>query len=116
MCIKVVDLFLTAEARNVNGVHNYNYDNTDVLVHIEEEDNYGIKRTVKYVATFFTYSNIFELQAEHHRSGEYLNGKYFFFKNMVIIDNCSKESITNVVNNLIEEGDFKDIFKRIWIV
>lgn len=113
MCIKIVDLFLTAETSNGNGISDYSYDNTDVIVSIEEDDLYGLKRTIKYAATFFTYSNIIEMQAKHHKSGEYLNGKYFFFKNMVLIENCSKENIFEVVNNLIEEGDFKEAFKTI---
>lgn len=78
MCIKIVDIFLTAKGRDENRKHDYNNNNTDVIVSIEEEDNYGIKRTIKYVATFFTYNNIFELKTKHHKSGEYLNGKYFF--------------------------------------
>ncbi len=111
MCITVVDLFLTAAMRNGNAKNDYNHDNTDVIVTIEEEDNYNMKRTIKYVATFFTYSNIIEMQTKHHKSGEYLNGKYFFFKNMVLIDNCSKETINEVVNNLIDEGDFREVFR-----
>ena len=113
MYIKIVELFLTAESESDYGMRDHNYDNTDVLVHIEEEDSYGIKKIKKYVTTFFTYNSIFEMKTEHHKSGEYLKGKYFFFKNMVLIDNCSKESIKEVVNNLIDEGDFKDVFKRI---
>lgn len=110
MCGKILRLFLTAESESDNGVSDYNYSNTDVIVHIEEEDRYGVKRIRKYIATFFTYNSIFEMQSEHHKSGEYMNGKYFFFKNMVLIDNCSTESINEVVNSLIDEGDFNDVF------
>ena len=113
MCIKIVGLFLTAESESDYGIRDYNDDNTDVIVHIEEEDSYGIKWIMKYVATFFTYNSIFKMKTDHHKSGEYLKGKYFFFKNMVLIDNCSKENIKEVVNHLIEEGDFKEVFKSI---
>ena len=113
MCIKIIDIFLTTELRNVNETNDYNYDNTDVIAQVEVDDNYGKKRKAKYIATFFTYHNIFEMKTEHHKSGEFLNGKYFFFKNMVIIDNRSKENIVEVVNHLIEEGDFMEIFSRI---
>lgn len=113
MCIKIIDLFLSAELRNENGISDFNNYNTDVIALIEEDDDYGKKRRIKYVAAFFTYNNIFEMKTKHHKSGEYLNGKYFFFKNMVIIDDCSKENINEVVNHLIEEGDFKDVFKRL---
>ena len=111
MYIKIVGLFLTAESESDYGIRDCNYGNTDVVVHIEEEDYYGIKRIKKYIATFYTYNNIFEMKADHQKSGEYLKGKYFFFKNMLLIDNYSKESINEVVNNLIDEGDFNDVFK-----
>jgi len=104
---------LTAEAGNVSGESDYSNYNTDVIVLIEQEDNHCNLVAVKYVATFFTYDNIEELKAIHHKSGEYLNGKYFFFKNMVLINNCSKNNITEVVNHLIEEGDFSEVFRRV---
>lgn len=113
MCVKIVGLFLTAEFDSDYGILDYNYGNTDALVHIEEEDRYGIKRIKKYIATFFTYNSILEMKTDHDKSGEYLKGKYFFLKNMVLIDNCSKESINEVINNLIDEGDFNDVFKRL---
>lgn len=113
MCVKIVGLFLTAESDSDYGTRDYNYDITDVLVHLEEEDRYGIKRIKKYIATFFTYNSIFEMKTDHYKSGEYLQGKYFFFKHMVLIDNCSKESINKVVNHLIDEGDFNDVFNSL---
>lgn len=113
MCSKIVDIFLTAEVNINSKTSNPDFENTDVLVHIQEEDQFGIKSIKKYIATFFTYNNIIEMKTRNYKSGEYLRGKYFFFKNMVIIDKCSKESICDVVNNLIDEGDFNDVFKSI---
>lgn len=67
----------------------------------------------QYVASFFTYRQILELKAWHERTGEYLNGKYFFSKNMVLIDFFSSENIRKVIDHLIEEGEFREVFKAI---
>lgn len=113
MCLKIKNLYLSAELKrdSMDDVNNFN---TDVIVLVEEDDENGSrKKNVKYIASFFTYANIFELQSHHIKTGEYLNGKYFYSKNMVLIDNCSIESIQAVVNHLMEEGEFREAFKRL---
>ncbi len=111
MCVKIVRLFLSAESESNKGTSDRRYNSTDVIVHVEEEHPYGGKGIKKYVATFFTYDSIWEMQDVHHKSGEYLNGKYFFARNMVLIDHCCRESITAVVDHIIDEGDFNDVFQ-----
>jgi hypothetical protein len=54
-----------------------------------------------------------ELKSRHEKTGEYLNGKYFFSKNMLLIDDCSMENIREVVEHLMEEGEFGEVFREI---
>ena len=115
MCFKIRELYLSAEPES-DAAENVISFNTDVIVRVEEEEeeeNGGGKKTVTYVASFCTYANIFELQAQHIKTGEYLNGKYFYAKNMVLVDDCSIEKVKTVVHHLVEEGDFNDVFRRI---
>ncbi len=103
-------LYLSAYPEGSEDVKNFN---TDVIVLVEEEEEEGDKRTVKYVASFFTYANLFELQSQNIKTGECLNGKYFYAKNMVLIDECSMENVKTVVQHLVEEGEFREAFRRI---
>lgn len=113
MCIKVIDLYLSAEiSPNSSGI-NYENSNTDVIVTVEEEGEELERKVAKYVASFFTYDNILYLRSMHCRTGEYLHGQYFYSKNMMIINNCSIENIRSVVFHLIEEGGFRDVFREI---
>ena len=81
------------------------HGNSDVVVHLENGE--------KYVATFYAYGNIVRLQKEHQISGAFLKGKYFQANNMVLIDDCSEENVQAVVEHMLEEGDFKTVFKKI---
>lgn len=113
MSIIIKNIFLTSDLTNHNTKDICTDQSTDVIVQVENND-YQFKSTIeKYVATFFSYQDILNIKNKHYKTGEYLNGKYFFFKNMVLIDDCSKESISKVVNNLIEEGDFIEVFNRL---
>ena len=57
--------------------------------------------------------SIDEVNLEHMKNGEYLRGKYFWKKNMVLVDECSLKAIEPVIDDLIEEGDFQDAFEEI---
>lgn len=81
-----------------------NNDNTDVIV--------GFKNGTRWVATFFTYSNISKLAEKNRSTGEFLGGKYFWASNMVLIDEISRERIEEVINQLINAGEFEAIFNR----
>ncbi|MDF2535372.1 MAG: hypothetical protein K0R18_1531 [Bacillales bacterium] len=86
------------------GEFDLNNDNTDVFV--EFDDN------TKWVATFFTYSNISKLVEKNKQTGECLNGKYFWGSDMLLIDVISKERIEEVVRHLIVKGEFENIFSK----
>lgn len=113
MCFIIKELYLSATPKS-DAVETAGNFNTDVVAVVEEEDeNSGGKKTVKYVAAFFTYANVADLQSRHVKTGEYLNGKYFYAKNMVLVDDCSLENVKTIVSHLVEEGDFRDAFRKI---
>ncbi|MGB1217844.1 MAG: hypothetical protein ACPG5P_08195, partial [Saprospiraceae bacterium] len=84
---------------------NYEDGNTDVIVTLDNKK--------RYVATFFTYQNIASLRQTYRKTGECFYGKYFWASDLVLIDNCSKESIEEVIKHLIEEEEFFDAFNEL---
>lgn len=108
MNIKITDIYLSEELGSIRRTNNNS--STDVIVLIKKKEHDIIE---KHVATFFTYDSISSLKTKHFNTGDYLKGKYFFIKNMVLIDECSKKSICEVINNLIDEGDFNEAFNKI---
>ncbi len=79
-------------------------DNTDVIVTLADGS--------KWVATYFTYSNIVSLTEKNKASGECLGGKYFWASGMILADDVSQERIEEIVRHLIETGEFEQMFKR----
>ena len=111
LCIK--ELYLSSDSNPNEGAINPKNENTDVIVLVETCDANHQKSTAKYVASFFSYDNINALKSQHAKTGDYLNGKYFFSKNMLLIDDCSMENVRAVVEHLIDEGEFGEVFRRI---
>ena len=94
------------EAENCETVHWTPIDdNTDVVVTFEDGR--------KHIATFFTYKNIQTLIDKNKRTGECLNGKYFWASDMILVDECSRNNIEKLIFHLIEEEEFHVIFKEI---
>lgn len=83
----------------------YENDNTDVIVQFQNGD--------LYVASFFAYKNLETLRVQHQKEDEFLKGKYFWADRMVFIENCKKETVWEVVLHLIEEGNFRKIFRKL---
>ncbi|MBM7868626.1 hypothetical protein JOC70_000095 [Clostridium pascui] len=81
-----------------------NNDNTDVIVEFHNG--------TRWIASFFTYSNISKLVEKNRRTGEYLRGKYFWSSNMVLVDEISRKRIEEVINYLINEDEFESIFNN----
>lgn len=65
-----------------------------------------------WIATFFTYQNIETLRKANAESGDCLGGAYFWATDIVLIDELTRERVTEVVNHLIAEGEFELIFAR----
>ena len=78
--------------------------NSDVIVRFTDG--------TKYVATFFTYKNIYSESEANKQSGECLSGKYFWASDMILIDQLSRIQIQNVIDDLIGNGEFESIFKN----
>lgn len=104
MTDKIADIYLSGENEPGSGLASDQHF-TDVIVVFEDG--------AKHVASFFSFEGL-ELLREHHRkTGEYLQGKYFWAPNMLLIDVCSRERIGLVIKELIEEGDFEQVFTKI---
>ncbi len=78
---------------------------TDVLVRLKDGK--------EYTASFFTFENISKTVVRHKKNGKDLYGKYFWFQNMFLIDDCSRSNIELVVNELLEKGDFWGVFEEV---
>jgi len=77
--------------------------NSDVMVSFEQG--------AKWVATFFSYQNILSLAKKNQKSGECLNGKYFWATDMIMVDELSRERVEEVVSHLIANGEFRSVFR-----
>ncbi len=78
---------------------------TDVIVEMNDGE--------KYVASFFTYKNMKTLQLLHREENDFLGGKYFWVKGMLMVESCTRQTIEKVVLDLMEEGDFERVFRKI---
>ena len=110
------ELIFACEENEADSEHNCEDFNTEVVVLIEEEDDNGLTHLVKYSAPFFTYRNIDTVRKEHEASGEFLHGKYFWANGLTLIDECCRESLEEVIKHLIDEGDFRSVFKSISVM
>lgn len=79
-------------------------ENTDVKVTFSD-------RTV-WMATFFTYKNIQTLREKNKKTGECMNGTYFRASDMVLIDIVSRDRIVEVIDYLIDTGEFESAFTK----
>ena len=102
--IGIKEIWIEAEERAI-GEWNPEDDNTDVIVTI---DDYS-----KYIATFFTYNNIQSLVEKNKKTGECMNGSYFWASEMILIESCSRQRIEKVIEHLILDDEFEQIFKKI---
>ena len=102
MGLKVNKVLLSSDFETLNRT---NKGFTDVVVQLENEK--------KYIASFFSYNYINDIISGHMKNGEFLNGNYFWKKNMVLVRNCSLNIIKPVVKDLIDEGNFQEAFSEL---
>jgi hypothetical protein len=101
----MLDYRLWIEAEEwATGQWNIYDDNTDVIVTFEDNS--------RWVASFYTYKNILTLAEKNRSTGESLSGKYLWGSDMILIDECSRQRIEEVVRHLLEEGQFDAVFER----
>ncbi|KPV50146.1 hypothetical protein SE17_28655 [Kouleothrix aurantiaca] len=66
----------------------------------------------RWVATFFSYTNITSLTTKNSTTGECLNGRYFWASDMVLVDEITRERIEQVIMHLLTAQAFEKIFVR----
>lgn len=89
----------------VIGGHPPDDDNSDVVVRFTDNS--------RYIATFFTYTNIERLRRKNEQTGECLNGKYFWGSDMVLIDKIDRKSILSVIDYMLQTEEFYLAFKHL---
>ncbi|WP_046757162.1 hypothetical protein [Kordia jejudonensis] len=72
-----------------------------------------LKNGKQYVATFFTYKNVENIRKKNQKTGEELNGKYFWSSDMILIEDLRIDTINSVIDHLLEQDYFFDIFSEV---
>ena len=101
MTQSIEKIFLSVDRRKEEQFDPYT-GNTDVIVHLDNGE--------KYTASFFAYKNIEKKALENKLNENFMGGKYIWFNNMVLIESCTKDLITEVVQEMIDEGEFHKAF------
>jgi len=65
-----------------------------------------------WVATFYTFQNIYTLTEKNRKTGECLDGKYFWGSDMFLVDECSRNRIEEVIGHLIKNEEFERVFDK----
>ena len=85
---------------------NPNIENTSTDVLVEMKDGR------RYVATFYSQQCLDEKLSEY-RNGNPSEQHYIWFQNLIVVRLMEESHIALIVNEMIEEGDFQLIFKKI---
>ncbi len=96
--MKIIDIYLSLEKEPANESEEY----TDVVVTLENGE--------KYIASFFAYGSIASIVKRNLASDKNLAGRFFWSKHMILTSSCDFDTVKEVVEYLIEEGDFKNVF------
>lgn len=104
MIIKEIIIESESKGPIIGGTKSIN-DNSDIEVIFENGE--------RFIATAFTYKNIEWLRAKNKKTGECLNGKYFWASDMFIVEEINRQTIEEVIHELISSGYFEEIFRKI---
>ena len=104
MELKVKRIHLTADS-SIDPANGFDKGITDVIVYLENGK--------KFIASFFTYSNILDMQIRRQMDGTFMHGSYFWERNMVLVENCTLPIIEPVVKDMIDEGNFQYAFREL---
>ena len=102
MKFKIKKVLLTAEMKKDDNGKSIS-GNTDVIVQLDNGS--------KYIASFFSYEYIKDVRNKNIKTGAFAKGKYFWDKHMVLVEECSAKVIKPVIQELIDEGEFMDVFE-----
>ncbi|MEI9921428.1 MAG: hypothetical protein WDO14_21975 [Bacteroidota bacterium] len=78
---------------------------TDVIVELDDGQ--------KYIATFYA-SDFLEATIREERSTPvYNSGHYYKILNMVLVKNLNYQEMLEVIDEMIDEGDFQLVFNKV---
>lgn len=80
--------------------------NANVDVHVTFPDGES------FSAVFFTLQNIETLMKDYKETGECANGSYFWTSDMLIVQKLTEQTICEIVENLLAEGEFASVFSK----
>lgn len=100
MELKIKQIIVSAENPDIKKEER---DSTDVIVLTEDDQ--------VYFASFITFQKIENLRNQIRQDNGLSKSKYLWMSNVVLVAYCTKELITEVVYDIIEEGNFLSIFK-----
>ncbi len=100
----ITDIVLTAEKLK-NEPLDYDDLNTDVIVQFDNGD--------KYIATFFSHKSLVDMFEMDMKSGDFYLDQYYNILNMVLVRDFNNGDLHAIIENMIAEGDFQLIFKKI---
>ena len=88
-----------------NQQYNVGDDNVDVEVRFPDGS--------RYVATFFTLTNIATLFNKNRETGECLGGLYFWAADMIIVESLEPGTLVATVSGLLEDDEFFSAFSSV---
>ncbi len=65
-----------------------------------------------FSAVFFTPQNIETLMKGYEETGECANGLYFWTSDMLIVQKLTEQTICEIIENLLAEGEFASVFSK----
>ncbi len=80
-------------------------DGVDVIVKLQNGSTYA--------ASFFLYEELMKEIKKPNTRYAPNNQKYFWKKNMVMVNDFRSDTIEGILHQLMEEGDFEDAFEKI---
>lgn len=83
----------------------YEHLSTDVIVEFDDGE--------KYIATFYSCRCLEAMINEDKQTPEFHSGKYYKILNMILVRDFNAGDIIPVVEQMIAEGDFQIVFKKI---
>lgn len=84
---------------------NFDDDHTDVIIEMQDGNH--------YVASFFTFKNLDTIRNRIRNNPNFLDGKFFWVDHMIFIRDIRIETIREVIQFLMEEGDFDKVFSQL---
>lgn len=103
--IQIIDqIFISNESSEQEG-NSFGQEANDVIV--------TLKNGEKFHASFFPFDSLDHLRQRNMKNGEFLNGTYFWSKRMILVKDCSRRTIEQVIWNLLEEGELQEAFLKL---